>query len=100
MKRITYRTNQNDPHVRAYKEAIEKGRKDHHVVYKDDSWRVVRGDSQRPLEVFNTKEEAIRRAKSFARDQGTAVYIHGADGRIRERENYERVSFPPNDTTH
>lgn len=92
MKRIPYKTNQNNPQVRAYKEAVEKGRKDHHVVYKDDAWEVTRGDTHRPLERFNTQEEAINRAKSIARSQGTAVYIHGIDGRIRERENYDNVS--------
>lgn len=91
MRRIPYITNQNNPQVRAYKEAAEKGRKDHHVVYKGDSWRVIRGDAYRSLETFNTREEAIQRAKSIARSQGTAVYIHGVDGKIREREDYENV---------
>lgn len=100
MKRIPYKTNQNDPQVKAYKEAVEKGRKDHHVVYKEDSWIVIRGDAQRPLNTFNTQEEAIKRAKSIARSQGTAVYIHGVDGRIRERENYDNDPFPPRDATH
>ncbi len=88
LSRFPYKTNQNNPLVRAYKEAVEKGRQDHHVVYKDDLWRVIRGDAQRPLETFSTQEEAIKRAKLIARSQGTAVYIHGVDGRIRERESY------------
>ncbi|MBU0999964.1 DUF2188 domain-containing protein, partial [Patescibacteria group bacterium] len=81
-----YKTDQNDPQVKAYKEAVEGGRQDHHVVYKDDLWRVIRGGVQRPLGTFSTQEEAIKRAKIIARSQGTAVYIHGVDGRIRERE--------------
>lgn len=100
MKRIPYETNQNNPQVKAYKAAVEKGRKDHHVVYKDDSWGVIRGDAHRPLETFNTQEEAIQKAKSIARSQGTAVYIHGVDGKIREREDYESVPFPPRNTIH
>lgn len=99
MKRILYKTNQNDPVVIAYKEAVEKGRKDHHVIYKDDSWGVIRGDAQRPLETFSTQEEAIKRAKSIAKSQGTAVYIHGVDGRIREREIYESDPLPSRDVT-
>ena len=88
MKRIIYKTNQNNPQVKAYKEAVEKGRQDHHVVYKDDEWKVITGGAERPLETFRTQEEAVERAKSIARSQGTAVYIHGIDGRIREREIY------------
>ena len=100
MKKVFYRTNQNNPQIKAYKEAVERGKRNHHVVYKEDSWKVVRGGSERAIETFGTQQEAIARAKSIARSQGTAVYIHGVDGRIRERETYERDPFPPRDTTH
>lgn len=97
MRKRYYKIDQNNPQIKAYKEAVEKGRKDHHVVYKEDSWRLIRGDAQKPLEIFNTQEEAIMRAKSIAKSQGTAVYIHGIDGRIRAREDYGNP-FTPNNT--
>lgn len=91
MKKIIYKTNQNDPQIRAYKEAVEKGRQDHHVVYKEDSWVVIKGGAQRPIDTFGTQQEAVEKAKSIAQTQGTAVFIHGVDGRIRETESYETV---------
>lgn len=100
MKKIFYKTNQNDPQVKAYKEAVEKGKLDHHVVYKEDSWKVIRGGSERAIETFGTQHEAIARAKSIAQNQGTSVYIHGVDGRIRETESYENDPFPPRDREH
>lgn len=93
MKKIFYKTNQNNPQIKAYKTAVEKGKQDHHVVYKDDSWKVTRGGSTKAIETFVTQQEAIKRAKSIARNAGTAVYIHGIDGRIRETESYENDSF-------
>ena len=94
MKKVFYKTNQNNPQIKAYKEAVEKGLKDHHVVYKDDSWKVIRAGSVRAIQTFGTQQEAITKAKSIAQNQGTAVYIHGMDGRIRETESYERDSLP------
>lgn len=89
MKKIIYRTNQNDPQIRAYKEAVEKGRRDHHVVYREDSWIIIQGGAQKPIDMFGTQQEAIEKAKSIAQTQGTSVFIHGVDGRIRETESYE-----------
>lgn len=100
MKKIIYKTNQDDPQIRAYKEAVEKGRQDHHVVYKEDSWVVTQGGAQRPIDTFGTQQEAIAKAKSIAQAQGTAVFIHGVDGRIRETESYESNPFPPQDSNH
>lgn len=90
MKKVFYKTDQNNPQIRAYKEAVERGKLDHHVVYKGDSWKIIRGGSEKALETFGTQQEAIARAKSIAQSQGTAVYIHGIDGRIRETESYEK----------
>lgn len=94
MKKIIYQTNQNDPQVRAYKEAVEKGKRDHHVVYKEDLWMVIQGGAQKPIDTFDTQQEAIAKAKSVAQNQGTAVFIHGVDGRIRETESYDKDPFP------
>jgi uncharacterized protein YdaT len=100
MKKIFYKTNQNNPQIRAYKEAVERGKRDHHVVYKDESWKVIRGGSERAIETFETQHEAIARAKYIAQNQGTSVYVHGVDGRIRETESYENDSYPPRNTAH
>lgn len=44
---------------------------------------------------FNTQREAIKAARDIAQSQGTELYIHGRDGRIRGRESYGRDPFPP-----
>ena len=44
---------------------------------------------------FDTQREAIEAARKIARKQGTELYIHGKDGRIRERDSYGRDPYPP-----
>ncbi len=66
-----------------------------HVVPRDGAWAVRRTGSMRVTQTFDTQKEAISAARRLARDQATRLYIHGQDGRIRERETYERDPFTP-----
>lgn len=100
MKKTILITNQNDPQIKAYKEAVEKGKKNHHVVPAQGGWVIIGGGAGKPIDTFGTQHEAIEKAKSIAQNSGTSVYIHGSDGRIRETESYERDKFPPQDTIH
>jgi hypothetical protein len=88
MQKILYKTDQNNPAIKEYKAAIRKGEKDHHVLPKDKGWIVKRLLSDKVSASFPTQEEAIKHAESIARIHGTAVFIHGADGRIKERRDY------------
>lgn len=88
MKKILYKTNQNNPTVRAYKEAVEKGMKNQHVLPRGGEWIVKRAESEKPSKIFSTQKEATQHAKAIANNQGTAVFVHGSDGRIRERIDY------------
>lgn len=88
MKKVVYKTNQNNPEIRAYKQAVEKGMQDYHVVYRGNSWVVAIAGKQRANHNFKTQREAIDHARAVAQNQGTVVYIHGADGRIISSQEY------------
>lgn len=88
MKKIPYQTDQNNPAIRAYKEAVEKGKKDQHVLPRENGWIVKNLLSNKRSSLFDTQEEATHYAESIARNQGTAVLIHGRDGRIRDIRSY------------
>lgn len=66
-----------------------------HVVPSGDKWSVRRSGATRASGTYETQREAITRAKDIARHQGTELYIHGRDGRIRERNSYSNDPFPP-----
>ena len=85
MKKIFYKTNQSNPTVVAYKQAVEKGMKNQHVLPFGNEWVVKRTDSEKASHVFGTQQEATRYAESIAQNQGTAVFVHGHDGKIFSR---------------
>ena len=66
-----------------------------HVVPRDGKWAVRRTGSDKLTKKFNTQKEAIREARKIARNQGTELYIHGRDGRIRDRDSYGQDPYPP-----
>jgi uncharacterized protein YdaT len=66
-----------------------------HVVPRGERWSVRRQGASRASGVFDTQQEAVDRARDIARREGSELYIHGRDGRIRERSTYGSDPFPP-----
>lgn len=69
--------------------------KGQHVVPSGGKWRVRRAGAARASGTFETQAEAVARARELAKNQGTELYIHGEDGRIRERRSYGNDPYPP-----
>ena len=68
----------------------------HHVVPRPDGgWDVIRGGSPRPSGSFQTKKEAIDRAREISRNQGTELAIHNKDGRIARKDSHGGDPYPP-----
>lgn len=70
-------------------------RKGQHVVPNGEKWSVRRAGTARASATFETQVEAIERARELARNQGAELYIHGRDGRIRERSTFGKGPLPP-----
>lgn len=87
MQKIRYQTDQNNPAIRAYREAVEKGMKNQHVLPYEGKWAVANLGTEKIDQVFNDLQEAIDYAEAHAA-QDTAVFIHDLDGRIKERKDY------------
>ena len=69
--------------------------KSQHVVPNGGKWSVRRAGASRASGVYETQKEAVNKAKSIARNQKTELYIHGKDGRIREKNSYGNDPHPP-----
>mgnify|MGYP001609673150 CR=1 FL=1 len=87
MKKIPYKTDQSNSAIRAYKEAVEKGKKDQHVLPRGKGWVVKNLLSDAMSPIFGNQQDAVKYAESVA-SQGTAVFIHNSDGRIQDRKEY------------
>lgn len=66
-----------------------------HVVPDGDKWAVRKSGSSRASGKFDTKADAIKNARRIAKNQKTELYIHGRDGKIRERNSYGNDPHPP-----
>ena len=69
--------------------------KGQHVVPNGGKWAVRRSGAERASGVFSTQKEAIIRGTELAKNQGTELYVHGKDGRIRERSTFGKDTYPP-----
>lgn len=69
--------------------------KGQHVVPRGGKWAVRKAGSERASGVYQTQDEAINRAREIAKNQGTELYVHGRDGRIRDRSSYGKDPYPP-----
>ena len=79
----------NTPSVKAYVKAI-KGNQ--HVTPKWDEFQVKKSGTSRATKIFSTQKEAIQFARKIALNQQSELFIHGKNGKIRNRVSY---SFPP-----
>lgn len=70
-------------------------KKGQHVVPSHGGWSVKKAGASRASSTHSTQAEAIEAATRVARNQRSELYIHGRDGRIRERNSYGKDSFPP-----
>ncbi len=70
-------------------------KRNQHVVRHKDGWAVRGAGSQRPTSVHSTQRAAAEAAREIARKQRTELFIHGRDGRIRERNSYGNDPHPP-----
>lgn len=66
-----------------------------HVVPAGDGWAVRKAGARRASGRFPTQKAAIDSARKLAKKQRTELYIHGRDGKIRERDSYGSDPHPP-----
>lgn len=65
-----------------------------HVVPSGNGWSVRKSGADRASGRFATQKEAVASATTIAKNQRTEVYVHGKDGRIRERNSYGHDPAP------
>lgn len=67
-----------------------------HVVYRGhNEWAVRKENAGRNTIVVDNQQKAFGIARKIARNHGSEVFIHGRDGKIRERNTYGHDPYPP-----
>ena len=68
-----------------------------HVVPRGNEWAVVREGNQRASSVHTNQNVAWETGRGLARQDRGEAFLHGQNGRIRERNTYGHDPFPPRD---
>lgn len=70
-------------------------KRNQHIVPHEDGWAVKGAGSSRASSVHRTQKEAIDAGRQVAQNQKTELFIHGRDGKIRERDSHGNDPYPP-----
>lgn len=73
---------------------MTKGR-NQHVVARDGGWAVKPEDGQRASSIHGAQGEAIDRGREVSRKRHSELFVHGRDGRIRERDSHGHALKSP-----
>lgn len=69
--------------------------KNQHVTKKDNLWQVKGAGNTKATKNFKTQNEAIDYARQIAKNNRSELFIHGENGKIRERNSYGNDPYPP-----
>lgn len=68
----------------------------YHVVSNPDGgWAVRREGAERASKRFESKEDAVRYARSICQGEQVELVVHRSDGTIREKNSYGNDPHPP-----
>ena len=70
-------------------------KRNQHIVPHEDGWAVKGAGFSRATSVHRTQKEAIDAGRQVAQNQKTELFIHGRDGKIRERDSHGNDPYPP-----
>jgi hypothetical protein len=77
--------------------AKKKPPKYHVVPNPDGGWDAKKGGAKRSSGHFQTKQEAVDRARDLSRKNGGELRIHGKDGKMQRGASHGNDPFPPRD---
>lgn len=70
-------------------------RNQHITPHPKGGWQVKSAGAKRATVRTATQRDATVKGREIARNNGTELFIHGKNGRIRERDSYGNDPHPP-----
>jgi len=68
----------------------------HHVVPNPNGgWNVKKGGSDRSSGHYDTKKQAVDKAREISRNQKTELKIHNKNGKIAQSDSHGNDPYPP-----
>lgn len=69
--------------------------KNQHVVPAKGKWGIRGEGNTRLTALYDRQSDAISAARQISMNQHSELFIHGTDGKIRERDSHGNDPFPP-----
>ena len=68
-----------------------------HVIPNQEKggWDIKQSGAQRSSGHFDTKQQAVGRAREISRNQQSELVIHNKDGKISQKDSHGNDPFPP-----
>ena len=67
----------------------------HVVPNAEGGWDIKQSGGQRSSGHFDTKQEAVQRARTISQHQNTELVVHNKDGRIAGKDSHGNDPYPP-----
>ncbi|MGN2670318.1 hypothetical protein A6E13_18475 [Aliivibrio fischeri] len=67
----------------------------HVVSNPDGGWDIKQSGGQRSSGHFDTKKEAVDRARAISQNQQSELVIHNKDGKIAIKDSHGNDPYPP-----
>ena len=71
------------------------GKNQHVTPHPAGGWQVKGEGNSKATVRTSTQREAIDRARTISRNQGSELFIHRPNGMIRDKDSHGRDPFPP-----
>jgi len=69
---------------------------EHHVVpTPDGEWGIKKSGGEKYSHVYDTKKDAVDKAREISRNQGTELVIHRKNGTIEGKDSHGNDNFTP-----
>lgn len=85
---LAYSTPKNGETIMSTKKSPGKGGTTHVVPAPDGGWNVKRGGASRASGHFDTKQQAVDRAREISRNAQSELKIHNQDGKIAQSDSH------------
>lgn len=71
------------------------GKNQHVIPHPAGGWQVKGEGNSKATVRTSTQREAIDRARTISRNQGSELVVHRPNGMIRDKDSHGRDPFPP-----
>ncbi len=76
------------------------GKNQHVTKHPGGGWQVKGAGNGKATVVTDTQKQAIKAAIPIPKNNKSEVVIHGANGKIRDKDSYGNDPVPPKDTKY